>query len=229
VSFEAGKVVLGRQMRLTERLPRTFNSDNKEQAQEYLTGLRDAWRDISTALTRNAWIIVLLIAAFELAIHGAVSTVTVGPFALANLKYVTLFIPSVISYLFYEQTLLVARWIETEEVHRYLTHMLSPAIEEYDFDALLSPRLPALSNLVHSYSSISATASKHLKATAQYVLGALVLIAIPVFDGFALKELSDEFGLGNVMFWINLTVTAILVLLTLIVSVLWLAEERLVV
>lgn len=215
-------------MRLTERLPRTFNSDNKEQAQEYLKTLREAWRDITTALTRNAWIIVLLIAAFEFAIHGAVSKVTVGPFALDNLKYIRIFIPSVVSYLFYEQALLTARWIETEETHRYLTYLLSPTIEEYDFDTLLSPRLPALSNLVHSYSNVSATASKHLRAAAQWILGVLVLIVIPVFDAFALKELSAEFGLGNALFWINVAVSAALVLLTLTVSILWLLEERLV-
>lgn len=217
-------------MKLTERLSLTFNpSNDKEQTLEYLSTLRDGWRDVSGALTRNAWIIVLLISAFELAAHGAVSGATIGPFALTNIKYVRLFVPAVISYLFYEQVLLVTRWIETETVHRYLTEIVSPDIENYDFDALITPRLPALSNLVHSFSETSATPSKHLRAWAQYGLGILILITVPAFNAFALHELSIEFGLRSVLFWINVALAAALTLLTLTVFVMWVFEERLVV
>src|ERR1700745_2044858 len=116
-------------MRLRERLPQSFDPADQDQAKAYLATMRDAWRDVSTAFTRNAWIIVLLIAAFELANHRMISTITLGPFALSNVKYVRLFMPVVISYLLYEQVLLLARWIETEAVHRFLMHQLSPRIE----------------------------------------------------------------------------------------------------
>jgi hypothetical protein len=190
--------------------------------------MRDAWRDVSTAFTRNSWIIVLLMATFELANHRLVSTITLGPFALSDVKYVRLFIPVIVSYLLYEQVLLIARWIETEAVHRFLIQRLSPRIEEYDFDALLTPRLPALSNLVHSYSSISATRSKNVRALAQYGLALLVLASIPIFDAFALFELSKEFGITSIVYWANVAVTAALALLSLLVLGLWLSEERLV-
>lgn len=215
-------------MRLIDRLPKSFDPADHDQARDYLATMRDAWRDVSTALTRNAWIIVLLMAAFELANHHMVSTITLGPFALSDVKYVRLFIPVVVSYLFYEQVLLVERWIETETVHRFLVHQLSPQIEENDFDTLLTPRLPALSNLIHSYSPISATWSKNVRALAQYGLALLILISIPVFNAFALIELSSEFGMASIIYWVNVVVTTALVLLTLLVLGLWLSEERLV-
>jgi hypothetical protein len=215
-------------MRLTERLQQSFDPADQDQARDYLATMRDAWRDITTAFTRNAWIIVLLIAAFELANHRTVSTITLGPFALNNVKYVRLFIPAVVSYLLYEQVLLLARWIETETVHRFLVHHLSPRIEEHDFDALLTPRLPALSNLIHSYSPNSATRSKNVRALAQYALALLVLASIPTFDAFALVELGGEFGVTSIIYWATVAVTAALILLSLLVLGLWLSEERLV-
>lgn len=215
-------------MRLTERQFRCFDPADLDQAREYLATARDAWRDISTALTRDAWIIVLLMAAFELAAHRAVSSVTLGPFALGNLKLIRVFIPAIVSYLFYELILLVIRWLETESVHRYLMHLLSPQVEEYDFDALLAPRLPALSNLVHSYSDTSATPSKSIRAIAQYILAVAVLLSVPAFDAFAFKELSSEFGIASALFWLNVAAATALVALALSVLLLWLVEERLV-
>src|SRR6266852_6327043 len=146
-------------MRLIDRLPLCFDAVSSDQKQDYLGTLREAWRDISGALTPNAWIIVLLIAAYELMAHGAVKAVTIGPFGLENLRYLRLFVPVILSYLFYEQVLLVIRWIETEAVHRYLTQQLTPSIERFDLETLLAPRLPALSNLVHGFSDSSATLS----------------------------------------------------------------------
>ena len=131
-------------MDLTDRLRQCFDATSRDEAEDYLSIIRDAWRDISAAITRNAWIIIVLIVGFELASHRAVSKVSFGPFALENTKYVLLFIPPVVSYLFYEQVLLVTRWIETEVVHRYLMAKVSPQIEEYDFDYFVSPRLPGL-------------------------------------------------------------------------------------
>jgi hypothetical protein len=215
-------------MRLSERLPLSFDPADQDQARDYLATMRDAWRDVSTALTRNAWIIVLLMAIFELANHRMVSTITLGPFVLSDVKYIRLFIPVVVAYLFYEQVLLVARWIETEAVHRFLIQQLSPQIEKHDLDALLTPRLPALSNLMHSFSPISATSSKNVRALAQYGLALLVLGSIPVFDAFALIELSKEFGLTSIIYWVSVAVTAVLTLLSLLVFGLWLSEERLV-
>jgi hypothetical protein len=215
-------------MRLIERLEQSFDTARPDEAQAYLATLRDEWREISSALTRNAWIIALLIAAFELAAHRGVSAVTFGPFAISNLNYVRLFIPAVVSYLLYEEILLVARWIETEATHTYLIGMVWPEIEQYDFDALLSPRLPALSNLVHSYSPASATLSRSIRAIAQYVLALLVLFSILAFDAFAFAELRSQLGPTNPIFWVNVAVTAALVMLSLVVLALWLVEERLV-
>jgi hypothetical protein len=127
-------------MRLLQRLPQSFDPARPEQAQAYLNTLRESWRDISAGITRNVWIILLLLAGFELAGYRAISTVTLGPLVLENLKYVRIFVPTIVGYLFYEQMLLATRWIESEATHRYLMHMLSPNIEEYDFDALLVPR-----------------------------------------------------------------------------------------
>jgi hypothetical protein len=215
-------------MRLLQRLPESFDSARAEQAQAYLATLREAWRETSTALTRNSWIIVVLLTAYELAGRGAISKVTIGPLTLANLKYISVFVPTVVSYVFYEQILLVVRWIESETTYRYLMRTLSPKIEELDFDALLAPQLPALSNLVHSYSPTSQTASKNVRSLAQYALALLLFLSVPLFDAFALTELSRHFGAASVVFWINAALTAALVILATAVLGLWLVEERLV-
>lgn len=215
-------------MRLTERLARCFDGANEDQVHEYLSILRDAWRDISTGLARNAWITALLVTVFELSAHGVLSTITLGPFALKNINYIRIFIPSAVGYLFYEQVLMTVRWIETEEVHRYLMNLLYRKIELYDFDAFLAPRLPSLTNLVHSYSENSAAPSKHLRAAAQYGLALIFLLVIPIFEVFALKELSGEFTTGGILFWINAVISGALVILALAVFVCWLVEERLV-
>jgi hypothetical protein len=205
-------------MRLTDRLYRCFENTDSDEAQDYLNALRSAWQDVSSGLARNAWIILLLMAAYELAARNAVSSVIVGPFTLAKLEYVRLFVPAIVSYLLYEQVLLVTRWIEMEAVHRYLMHFLAPTIENYDLDAFLVPRLPALSNLVHSYSSHSATPSKNIRAALQYALGALVLVAILYFDASALKELYGEFGAKSYLYWINVAITGGLVIVVVLPS-----------
>jgi hypothetical protein len=78
-------------MRLLQRLPQSFDPARPEQAQAYLNTLRESWRDISAGITRNVWIILLLLAGFELAGYRAISTVTLGPLVLENLKYVRVF------------------------------------------------------------------------------------------------------------------------------------------
>lgn len=171
----------------------------------------------------------MLIASFELVSYHLVSSATLGPLVLANLKYLRVFVPTVVSYLYYEQVLLAVRWVESEATCRYIVHILSPEIEEYDLDSLLAPRLPALSNLTHSYSTSSRTRSKSVRGGAQYVLSALLLISVPVFDAAALNELSGELGSSSVLYWINVALTAGLIMLTLAVAVLWLFEERLIV
>jgi hypothetical protein len=215
-------------MSLFQRLPQSFDPDHTEQAQAYLGTLRDTWREISTTLTRNSWIIVVLLTVYELAGRRAISTITIGPLVLANLEYVRIFVPTIVSYLFYEQTLLVERWIESEATHQYLMHMLAPKIEEFDLDTLLVPQLPALSNLVHSYSDTSQTTSKSVRAIAQYALALILFVSVPVFDAIALTELSRYFGAVSVVFWINVALTAALVVLATVVLILWLIEERLV-
>jgi hypothetical protein len=214
-------------MRLLQRLLH-FDSIDSAQLQTYLDSLRQSWSDTSSAITRNSWIIVLLIASFELVSDHLVSSATLGPLVLANLKYLRIFIPTVVSYLYYEQVLLAVRWIESEAACRYIVHILSPEIEEYDLDSLLAPRLPSLSNMTHGYSPSSRTWSKSLRGVAQYILSALLLVSVPVFDAVALNELSSEFGSSSVLYWINVVITGGLITLTLAVAVLWLFEERLI-
>lgn len=215
-------------MRLLQRLPESFDSASDEQVQAYVTTLRDAWRDVSAALSRNSWIILVLLAVYELASHGSISTITVGPIAIAHLKYLRVFIPTIVSYILYEQILLVERWMESEATHRYLMKKLSSRIQEGGLDVLLVPRLPALSNLVQSHSVSAETLSRNIRGFAQYVLALMMLALVPVFDAVALIELAREIGLGSVVYLINATITAALVILAMIVLVLWLIEERLV-
>ncbi len=215
-------------MRLLERLPESFDSANAEQAQTYLSTLRDVWRDVSAAVSRNSWIIVALLTVYELAGRGTISTITIGPVAIAHLKYLRVFVPTIVSYLLYEQILLVERWMESEATHRYLMRMLSPKIQEEGFDILLVPRLPALSNLVQSRSAVAETRSRNIRGMAQYALALFMLLLVPLFDAVALIELARDIGLESVVYWINVVLTAALVVLAMVVLVLWLIEERLV-
>lgn len=215
-------------MRLLQRLPESFDSASAAEVQAYIGTLRDAWRDISTALSRNSWIIVVLLAAYELAGRGTISTITIGPVAIAHLKYLRVFVPTIVSYILYEQILLVERWMESEATHRYLMRRLSPKIQEDGFDILLVPRLPALSNLAQSRSALAETRSRNIRGMAQYVLALFMLALVPLFDAVAFIGLASDVGLQSVVYWVNVVLTAALVLLAMIVLVLWLIEERLV-
>jgi hypothetical protein len=215
-------------MRFFERLTRGFDLSRPEQAQAYVDSLRTSWNDVSRTLTRNSWIIVLLFAAYDLASRKAVSTVTVGPIAIVHFKYLTVFVPTIVSYLFYEQVLLAERWMESEATHRYLMHLLTPEIEKCDFDALLTPGLPGVANLMHTYSQTSITPSKVIRGISQYVLSLLLALAVPVFDIIALYQLGGAFGARSIVFWLNVGLTAILVILAVAIFVFWLIEERLV-
>ena len=215
-------------MRLLQRLPESFDSASADQVQAYLGTLRDVWRDISAAISRNSWIILGLLTVYELASRGTISTITIGPIAVAHLRYLRVFIPTIVSYLLYEQILLVERWMESEATHRYLMRMLSPKIQEDGFDILLVPRLPALSNLTHYRSEPAETRSRNIRGVAQYVLVLFMLVLVPVFDTAALIQLAGDLGLGSVIYWINVMLTTGLVLLAMVVLVLWLIEERLV-
>ncbi|MGZ3603267.1 MAG: hypothetical protein ACXVDF_25410 [Ktedonobacterales bacterium] len=56
----------------------------------------------------------------------------------------------------------------------------------------------------------------------------MMLALVPVFDAVALIELANDIGLGSVVYLINVTLTAALVTLAMVVLTLWLIEERLV-
>lgn len=215
-------------MRLTQRLPASFDSASPEQVQEYLDTLRGVWRDISAAISRNSWIILGLLTVYELASRGTISTITIGPIALAHLRDLRVFIPTIVSYLLYEQILLVERWMESEATHQYLMRLLLPKVQKDGFDVLLVPRLPALSNLTHNRSKPAETPSRRIGGMAQYVLALIMLALVPVFDAAALAQLARDLGLESVVYWINVMLTAALVVLAMAVLVLWLIEERLV-
>lgn len=215
-------------MRLLQRLPESFESASAEQAQAYLGALRDVWRDVSVAVSRNSWIIIALLTVYGLAGRGTISTITIGPLAISHLKYLRVFIPTIVSYIFYEQILLVERWMESEATHRYLVQKLMPRIHEVGFDILLVPRLPALSNLVQSRSVLAETRSRNIRGFAQYALALIMLVLVPVFDAVALIELARDIGIESAVYWVNVVLTAALVVLAMVVLVLWLIEERLV-
>jgi|SRR5215471_3202162 len=215
-------------MRLLQRLPDSFDSATAEQAQAYLDALREVWRDVSAAISRNSWIVVLLLVVYQLAGRGTISTITVFGVAVAHLKDLRVFVPTIASYILYEQILLVERWMESAATHRFLVRKLSPKIQEEGFDVLLIPRLPALSNLAQSRSKLAETRSRNIRGIAQYFLALSLLALVPLFDAFALIQLSRDFGLQSPLYWINVVLTAALVILAMVVLVLWLIEERLV-
>ncbi len=57
---------------------------------------------VSAAVSRNSWIIVVLLTAYELAGQGTISTITIGPVAIAHLKFLRVFVPTIVSYVLYE-------------------------------------------------------------------------------------------------------------------------------
>jgi hypothetical protein len=214
-------------VRLLQRLPGAFDSATAEQVQAYIGALREVWRDVSAAISRNSWFVVLLIAAYELAGRGIISKLNAGPVVIEHLKYLRVFVPTIVSYILYEQILLIQRWVESEAVHRYLMRQLVPKVEEEGFDSLLAPRLPALSNLVQSHSSLAETRSRNIRGLAQYGLALFMLSLVPLFDFVALTELWSQIG-RSAVYWINVALTAGLVTLAMVVLVLWLIEERLI-
>jgi hypothetical protein len=114
---------------------------DREYASEYLTVLRENWREASTAMGRCAILIILSIITFELLARGAIEKASFAGLELKDLSLVRKALPVLTAYLYYDWIVLWIRVGDVQAVHAVILEGLRPKIAEKDLNLFLEPRL----------------------------------------------------------------------------------------
>jgi hypothetical protein len=90
---------------------------NHQYGADFLEGLRENMREVSSRMGKSVLLAVLAAILFELLARAAVEKASIGPFEVKDLSLFRLALPVVIAYSFYEITLLVLQFYEFETAY----------------------------------------------------------------------------------------------------------------
>jgi hypothetical protein len=212
---------------IKQRIADSFDDDAA--AKDYSDKVYAAWSDLSSALRRNAVLIFLLVAAFELLIYQKTSSIiTFASFSLANSSFVQIALPTVIAFLVYEGWRLGKRWADLGEAYYALIKRIAPKASENDLDLLIRPMPPTFWAFgMADLPSEVTQRSEIFMANLTLVFTITFAILFPLaFEGQAYYLLFQKFGYHDAFLWINVSLTVALLVCTIIYTVIYVGEDH---
>jgi hypothetical protein len=209
-----GSVAKGIRTRVNE----SFNSDDKDSLKYILDSLTVSWKDHADGIRRSGILMIVLIALFELLVRGLVKQVTLGPLVLSSTTTITIFVPTVIAYFYYESFRYGMAFEDAVNAYAQVLKMWNSAAEENDLWTILIPRTPAFWPAV-SASEISY--GGRIEGTIGITVGVVTIFGILGFEGYAFYQLYNVPQVIHPLLWINAVLTALLLLATLVQWLTW--------
>lgn len=202
---------------VSQQISQTFQDDgSKDQAKEYSEKVYAAWKDVSASLSRSAILIFLLMAFFELLIYQHTSTViSIGTFTLVDAPIVQIVLPTIVAFVIYDGFRLSSRWLNLQFAYVLLTEIYAPRQRDNGLDILIKPSLPSFWAIGSSGSNFTGTPADRFMRRVNSIVSYTTLLVVPVaFECQAFYRLIQKFGYYNILLWINLVVTALLLVCT---------------
>jgi hypothetical protein len=131
---------------LSKRISDSFTTDGDEaEAEKYLNSLWSAWRDLSNSLAKLTILLFLIIAVFELLVYQrSPQQIVFASFSLADTPVIQIFLPGVVSYVFYDVVRTTTRWLDIEYTYYKVGHIVHPWLTDNQLDLLTVPMLPGV-------------------------------------------------------------------------------------
>ena len=126
---------------LDEKVSHAFGegADGKNAAGQFLTELRENWRDSEKRQDRNFVSIIIGIVAFGLVIQGSVREIAFGFLRLKSLLPAAVALPVVVAFLFYQMNALRTAATVMRSIHEAVNEAYFPEREDSGIDRALEP------------------------------------------------------------------------------------------
>ncbi len=196
-----------------DRISDSFVGDNSvPEAKDYADKVYAAWKDVSASLSRNAVLIFVLIAVFELLAYQKESTVfTVGSFTFTNTPIILVALPAIVAIIMLDGWRLTTRWVDLQYAFQELVKRCAPKLSENDLDILIRPALPAYWSIGIAGSERSGQPSEKFIRSVSGILAVTMTIVTPLaFEAQAYYRLFGKFGYQNILLWFSVSITTIL-------------------
>jgi hypothetical protein len=184
-----------------------LNSDYKL----YEERVFSSWKDVSSSLNKSVFLILGLIALFELLTYQNSShDLAIGSFSFANSSMVQVFLPTIVAYAIYDGCRLTLRWMDLQAAYLAISERDSAAISDNDLDLLIAPVLPAFWAVGKRLSAQNADRGEKFILPMTILLAWVTMIVAPLgFEFQAYYHLYNKFGPHNILLWINAGITTL--------------------
>lgn len=212
---------------IDSRIADSFVGDESaSEAKEYADKVYAAWKDVSSSLSRNAALVFILIAVFELLAYQKESiALTVGIFTFTNVPVVQIVLPVIVALVVYDGYRLTARWVDLQYAYQDLVEKYAPKLSENELDILIRPSLPAFWGIGISSSYKSGQFAEKFINVTNGIVALAAAFALPLgFAAQAYYQLFGKFGYQNILLWLSVAITTMLTAFSLIYIATWAVE-----
>jgi hypothetical protein len=200
---------------LRDRVEEAFDDERaREFGTTYIERILDTWQSVDRSLRRTVVLLAVAATAFQLLISANVTSVSFGPFKLADVSFATALIPALASYLLYEFVVLFTTSYRFAQLHGELVRKLHPTLYNNDLEFPLYPSVLSFwgdDAWRYVRENEEGWAGKVLyRATT--AIGVGLLIAVGGFLVYAYWQLFDDSRASRLLIWGGLIFTLINVL-----------------
>jgi hypothetical protein len=200
---------------MEQRILDSFQGDEAAaQAKEYSKRVYGAWTALSTSLTKSALSIFLLMAIFELlAYQRASASISIGSFTLVNSPVVLIALPTVIAFMLYDGFRLSVRWLALETAYIELVKIYAKPQWSNNLDILVTPHVPSIWSIGTSPSDSLMGRDDKFVDSVENILSPLLIFLTPfAFECQAYYRLVQKFGFHDILLWVSMAATALLMI-----------------
>lgn len=213
---------------LTWRLENCFKDDVPAVVKDYSDKVYASWTDLTGSLRRNAVLVFLIAAIFELLTSQKSSaTISFGSLSLSSSPVVELALPVLFALLFYDGFRLTSRWLELQTAYYKLVKMAAPKVSKNDLDFLIRPELPVFWAIGKIGSHETSQPSDVFIGRASQAIAIFAIWIFPVaFEAQAYYELFGKFGYHDIFLWISAILTTALIVIGVVYVMMYYRELR---
>jgi hypothetical protein len=210
---------------IENRAADSFDTHEGDAALKYIESLLMSWRDISKALGRGVWLMLILMALFELIAYSKGVKVSLSGISIADTTVIQKLLPVVIAYTVLDLYRLTVRWLECDYVYYEITGRFMSKIANNDLELMIRPALPALWSIGTINSSRNELRSERfIRISTSGLLRPIVLILPLAFEAQAYYQLIGKYGFHDILVWTGLALSTGVLIVAVIYMILVLLE-----
>jgi hypothetical protein len=198
---------------LKQRVEAVFSeTTEKEIVRDYLNLLRSKLERIIDAASQSLTRALVLMAAFELLVRGAIHKATLGPFELQDIRLIRIALPVLVAYYFYRIMFLSYDGTATSIFYEEVSRITQRQYHENELDvATIYTGAPFIGSA--PFYSIGETNKKSIKIvdSARAALVNLIPFSLVIWEVYAYQIQFDKFGLTSPATWVAMAISLALI------------------